>query len=756
MGPVVATRIALPAMDDAARIAALEAEIVKLKRINTALIDRVERATDLQGNAFSLFETAISLEGKVRERTADLEQALSALARSNAALGTAKEAADDAQQRLRDAIESINEGFAIFDADDRLVLCNQTYLGLWPKIADQIVPGISFSEIADMVGKDGSMLGAMVAPRDRWVSERMAQRMVASGGHVHALADGRWIQINELRTSEGGIVGVYTDITEVKAEDARLRARELAEKSAILQATLDTIPQGVCVYDADRKLVAWNDPLLAVIGLPRDGIGIIATHDGLVEGCAKLNGAMELYQPLAWLEDGVADAVSRRHHNNGKIVEVHRARMPGGGMVMSFGDITERLRAAAALRETNESLERRVQERTAAINAANRELSRENAERLAVEAALRDAKTAAEQANISKTRFLAAASHDLLQPLNAARLFVAALSDRRLALPTRALVRQAGSALDSVEDLLEALLEISRLDAGAIVVEPVDFALDEMLRSMKAEFAPVARERGLALRIEECGLWVRSDPRLLRRILQNLIGNALRYTQTGSVDVTARSEGEALHLEVVDTGPGIAAEHHLEIFEEFRRIGDHGRDRGMGLGLAIVQRAGRMLGHRLTLQSALGQGSRFGVVVPLGTPKVQATHSVAKSRGGRLNDQVVLVIDNETSILEGMSALLEGWGCTVLSARDKGAGVANVGGEPPDIIIADYHLDDGQTGVEAIGAVRAAAGTSIPAIVITADRTPELREMLAGAGFHVLQKPIKPAQLRALITRLTQ
>lgn len=753
MGAVVASRMMSHLDDSAARIAAFEAEIGKLKRINAALMDRVERATDLQGNAFSLFETAISLESKVRERTADLEQALGALARSNAALGVAKEEADDAQRRLRDAIESINEGFAIFDADDRLVLCNQTYLGLWPKIADRIVPGITFSEITDMIGKDGTTLGAMVA-RDRWVSERMAQRMVASGGHVHALADGRWVQINELRTSEGGIVGVYTDITEVKAEDARQRARELAEKSAVLQATLDAIAQGVCVYDADRRLVAWNDPLLAVIGLPPEGIAIVATHDGLVAGCAALNGPMEPDQPLAWLPDGMPDAVSRRYHRSGKIVEVHRLRMPDGGMVMSFGDITESLRAAEQLRETNETLERRVEERTADINAVNRELSRENAERLAVEAALRDAKTAAEQANISKTRFLAAASHDLLQPLNAARLFVAALGDRRLALPTRALVRNAGSALDSVEDLLEALLEISRLDAGAIVAEPTDFEIDEMLRSMKAEFAPVARQRGLVLTIEECGLWVRSDPRLLRRILQNLIANALRYTRVGSVDVATHIDGEHLNIEVIDTGPGIAAEHHVEIFEEFRRIGEHGRDRGMGLGLAIVQRAGRMLGHALSLQSALGEGSRFGVRVPLGTVKARAALAAPAVRGGRLDDQVVLVIDNEDAILEGMSALLEGWGCNVLSALDEQGGIAQAQVIQPDIIIADYHLDDGQTGDAAIRAVRLAAGVNIPAIVITADRTPELREAITAAGFHILQKPVKPAQLRALITRL--
>ncbi|MFA6114070.1 MAG: NahK/ErcS family hybrid sensor histidine kinase/response regulator [Sphingomonas sp.] len=752
----MATRAASQGDRESERITALEAQIVKLKRINTALMDRVERSTDLQGNAFSLFETAISLEGKVRERTTDLERALGELAQSNAALGVAKEAADDAQRRLRDAIESINEGFAIFDANDRLVLCNQTYLGLWPNIASKLVPGISFAQICSLIGKDGTTLGAMVAP-DRWVSERMAQRMVASGGHVHALADGRWIQINELRTSEGGIVGVYTDITEVKAEDARERTRELAEKSAILQATLDTIPQGVCVYDSDHRLVAWNDPLLAVIGLPPDAIALVTTHDGLLTACADLNGPMEPDEPLAWLPHGAPEEVSRRGYRNGKVIEVRRAPMPDGGMVMSFDDITESLGAAEALRETNETLERRVNERTADIAAVNTKLHQEITERLLVEAALRDAKTAAEQANISKTRFLAAASHDLLQPLNAARLFVAALGDRRLALPTRALVRQTGSALDSVEDLLEALLEISRLDAGAITVEPIDFAIDELLHSMKAEFAPVARDRGLTLRVEESGEWVRSDPRLLRRILQNLISNALRYTTAGSVDVMCRVDSDRLHLEVTDTGPGIAPEHHLEIFEEFRRLDDGNRDRGIGLGLAIVQRAGRMLHHELTLVSAPGEGSRFGVYVPVGEAMTAIERTTPPARRGQLNNQTILVIDNESSILEGMAVLLAGWGCTVHGALSEAQAVerTTMDGIVPDIVIADYHLDDGKTGDAAIDAVRAACGKQLPAIVITADRTPELRDYLVRNGLHILQKPVKPAQLRALITRLT-
>ena len=748
----MATRIQPPATDEA-RIAALETENAKLRRINAALMDRVERSTDLQGNAFSLFETAITLEGKVRERTRDLEHALDALALSNAALGAAKEDADEAQRRLRDAIESINEGFAIFDADDRLVLCNQTYLGLWPNVADRIVPGIKFEEIARLVVADGSTLGALIAP-DRWVSERVARHRVAEGGHVHALADGRWIQVNELRTSEGGIVGVYTDITQVKADDARERTRGLAEKTAILQATLDTIRLGVCVFDADQRLIAWNGQLLATLGLPDDALPLVMTHGELVDACARSNGPMPPHRPLDWLPPGSSDVVAQRRQRSGRTIEVRRSAMPGGGMVMSFEDITERLRAAEVLREANESLERRVSQRTADIAAVNARLQREVAEREAAEAAMRSAKTAAEEANLSKTRFLAAASHDLLQPLNAARLFVAALGDRRLAPLARTLVRQTGSALDSVEDLLEALLEISRLDAGSIVAEPVDLALDELLESMRAEFAPVARARGLGLRIEPSGKWVRSDPRLLRRMLQNLISNALRYTHEGGVEVRCSAVRGELTILVADTGIGIAAVDHRRIFEEFQRVGEAGRERGIGLGLAIVQRASRMLGHRVSVESAPGQGSRFGVTVPLAQARPAEPQPIAAVRRGQLAGRRILVIDNDQSILEGMEAMLGGWGCAVRLATDMASAVATIGREVPELIVADYHLDNKATGDAAIAGIRAHCRREVPAVVITADRTPELRDALGAQGLHLLTKPVKPAQLRALLTRL--
>lgn len=723
-------------------IADLERENEKLRKINAVLMARVERSTDFQGNAFSLFETAIALEGKVRERTAELEDAMAQLAASNAELGAAKEAADEAERRLRNAIDSISEGFALFDAEDRLVLCNQTYLGIWPTIADRIRPGIKFNEIVRMITADGTMLGSLIAP-DRWVSERLARHAIANGAYVQALSDGRWIQINELRTDDGGIVGVYTDITEVKAEDARERTRELAEKTAILQATLDNIRLAVCVYDANRRLIAWNGPLLATIGLPNDGLPLVMTHDSMVATCERLNGPMEPHKPLDWLPPGSSDMVSQRRHNGGRVVEVRRSAMPDGGMVMSFEDITERLRASDALREAYETLERRVEQRTADIRAA--------------EAEAREAKTIAEQANLSKTRFLAAASHDLLQPLNAARLFVSALNERRLAPATRNLARQTESALDSVEELLEALLEISKLDAGAVTPEITDFPLARLMTAMKGEFTPIARAKGLQLTVEPTEIWVRSDGRLLRRILQNLISNAIKYTPKGSVTVHCAREGDNVAIRVSDTGPGIAEQHRGEIFEEFRRLHDGQVGRGMGLGLAIVERASRMLDHRLTVVSEVGKGSVFGVDVPLAPARPGVKDGVAAPpRRGSPLGRSVLVIDNDESILVGMNALLSSWNCSVMTVSGQAQALDSVreAADWPDIILADYHLDDGETGDTAIAALRREIGQQVPALILTADRTTELRKELTAQGLYVLSKPVKPAQLRALLSQL--
>ncbi|QXQ05945.1 PAS-domain containing protein [Sphingosinicellaceae bacterium] len=833
-------------------IEALRREVAKLRRINEALMDRVERSTDLQGGAYSVFQTAITLEERVRDRTRELGDAMRALSASNAGLSRANEEAGLAQQRFRDAIESINEGFALFDTDDRLVLCNSTYLGLWPTIADRIVPGLTFHEIAGLIAEEGITLGAMVTP-DRWLSERISQHAIADGAHVHAFADGRWIQINELRTFEGGIVCVYTDITDVKVADARLRERELAAKSDLLQATLDAIPHGVAVYDADRRLTVWNRPFRLLLDLPAQVVANGATHDQLVAYNLRQGTAGMAEEALAWSGSGAAEEQPWRRST----LEVRRAAMPDGGLVLTFADVTERRQFVEALRDgearlrlvadgmpafiayiddreryqfanrhyverfgngrTNiiglgvrellgeaayavrrphvvrvlagettgfelgsdggrvlsaayiphrdedgsvrgwftliqditeqrdaaRALEHRVAERTAELSGAN--------------LALQGAKQIAEAANLSKTRFLAAASHDLLQPLNAARLFVTALAERRLASESRGLVDRIESALLSVEDLLESLLEISVLDAGAVQPQRTDFAIQPLLASLHAEFAPLALARGIELGMVRSNATINSDQRLLRRILQNFISNALRYTDGKRILVGCRREPGGVRVEVVDTGPGIAADKHALIFDEFARL--DGEVRGIGLGLAIVERAGRMLGHRIMLRSAPGQGSTFGVSVPTSSVVfgLKPGEALPAVRRHPLDGVRLLVIDNEPAVRDGMAALLGGWSCIVATASDAASAVARIDeGFQPQVLIVDYHLDGGLLGCTEVATIRERLRREVPAMIVTADRSPETHAAILAAGLSVQTKPVKPAQLRALITRLAE
>ena len=414
-------------------------------------------------------------------------------------------------------------------------------------------------------------------------------------------------------------------------------------------------------------------------------------------------------------------------------------------MVVGFLDVTEPTTARQILQNTAETLERRVAERTTELTALNRRLASEVAERRAIEAQLLEAKTAAEMANRSKTSFLAAASHDLLQPLNAARLFIAALTERRLALPTRALVNQASTSLNSVE--------ISRLDAGAITPNLTDVNLAGLLGTLQTEFAPTAHAAGLTFSVAAAPVWVRSDARLLRRILQNLVSNAIRYTGSGHVRVTTDSPTPGqVRISVADTGPGIPKDQQERIFEEFRRLDNSHRIPGKGLGLAIVRRATAMLQHPLELTSDAGAGACFAVTVPLGESQADTAPATAKPvRDRAIQGRRILVIDNETQIQLGMETLLTGWGCQVLVAGSGPAAIDRLGAETPDVIIADFHLDHAETGDQAVHDVRASLGRSVPAIIISADRSEELKERLAGQKLPLLGKPVKPAQLRALL-----
>ncbi|MEP3590707.1 MAG: NahK/ErcS family hybrid sensor histidine kinase/response regulator [Marinobacter sp.] len=432
----------------------------------------------------------------------------------------------------------------------------------------------------------------------------------------------------------------------------------------------------------------------------------------------------------------------------------------GPEVVETFvADISERVHARHKLEQLNAELEHRVLERTDALHNANVDLRYQIEEREKIERELVLAKDAAEEANRSKDKYLAAASHDLLQPLNAARLMVSALQESSLPEKEDRMVRQAHRALEGAEELLADLLDISKLDQHAMKPDLIHLDINELVRDLGEEFAAVAANANLAFRIRSTSAVVRTDQRMLARVVRNLLSNAFRYTQQGGVLLAVRVLGESVRLEVWDTGVGIAPEKLRDIFAEFHQVlqkGAGGRQ-GAGLGLAIVERMVGVLGCRIDVASKLGRGSRFTLTLPR-TPaarfeKVPPPAAASGLREG-FDGALVLVIDNEPSVLESMQMLLERWGCEVMPVLSREEALAELArtGKRPRAILADYHLDDEQTGFDAIHQVRKYLGEDVPGAIITADRSDEVRALLRAQYLPVLNKPVKPNRLRALLT----
>ncbi|OPA88960.1 hybrid sensor histidine kinase/response regulator [Pseudomonas fluorescens] len=426
------------------------------------------------------------------------------------------------------------------------------------------------------------------------------------------------------------------------------------------------------------------------------------------------------------------------------------------GIFVLIRDITERRRTAEALHQAYQHLEQRVAQRTSELTALNDQLLKEIDERRRMETRLREAKLEAEQANLSKTKFLAAVSHDLLQPLNAARLFTSALLER----PSEKLVRNVSNSLEDVENLLGTLVDISKLDAGVIKADIAPFALSELLDNLAAEYTELARSEGLELHFVGCSALVRSDIQLLARILRNLLSNAIRYTYKGRVVLGCRRQHQRLLIQVWDSGMGIAEERLEEIFQEFKR-GDVQRpdqDRGLGLGLAIVEKIAGILGHRISVKSLPGKGSMFSVEVPLSAtaPKSLPTLAMSEPMLERLQGARVWVLDNDAAICAGMRTLLEGWGCqviTALSEQDLARQVDNYHAEA-DLLIADYHLDDDQNGVDAVARINARRASPIPALMITANYSNELKLQIRELGHTLMHKPVRPMKLKTAMSHL--
>jgi signal transduction histidine kinase/Na+/proline symporter/CheY-like chemotaxis protein len=498
----------------------------------------------------------------------------------------------------------------------------------------------------------------------------------------------------------------------------------------LLASTFETIDAGISVVDSELKLVAWNSRYLDLFDYPADMVYVGAPIADLIRHNARHGdfgpGAVEFHvaKRLEHLRNGQPHSFERRRHD-GKTIKTVGGPMPGGGYVMSFTDISEEARMRAELRTTLEELERRVAQRTSELSEVNHRLA---------------------LADRDKTRFLAAASHDLLQPLHAARLFTGALA-RDAAPPQQALVGQIENSLLAAEDLLRSLLDISRLDAGGVTPEPVAIALAPFVSDLIESFRPTAAAQGLDLRAGPLRGAVQCDAGLLRSVLQNILSNALRYTQSGGVLVGVRRRGTSWRIDIVDSGVGIQTSQLPLIFGEFTRLGAVEAE-GLGLGLALVRRIVPLIGGQLDVRSQPGRGSRFSLTLPAhdGVPADAPPTATEIERPQRT--LCVLVVDDDARIIAASIALLKALGHRGMGARNPEDALAIA--DQADAALIDYQLDDGQTGLPLIARLRARR-PGLPILLVTAETGAAVRAQAADLGVETLAKPATPKAIATFL-----
>ena len=851
-------------IDLAKQLQALQLDNHKLRRINAALVERVESGTSQNSESYTAFRHSVVLAEQVRERTDALNQTMADLKRSNTLLSDARHTAEVAHQHLIDAIESISEGFVLFDKDQRIVLFNRHFKNFWDKSAFRIGVGTSLHEVKSYIEGAG-----MVVEKQRSGRQRLLYR----------LRTGRWLQVTERPTQEGGLVILYTDITELKHSETQRREQALAQKTRMLQQTVDNLSQGVVMVNAKGVLELWNHRFLQLCDLqpieanrsflevmsdsrvsvltPRsrdrsgqpvlqkeqrlsDGrvleirthplpsgdfvntftditeryrhaevlrkrehwIRLITDHVPAMIAYVKSDFTYEFTNKVyeewyRWPRDSILGLSLREAHSDehflrlqpyinralqgesltfdvaessvlGKQRFMQRSYVPNRqsngeitGIFVLVRDITERRQTADALHQAYQNLEGRVRERTAELTQLNSQLVSEIDVRKQAEVHLLEAKREAEEANLSKTKFLAAVSHDLLQPLNAARLFTGSLAECHDVVSSLKLVKNISNSLDDVENLLGTLVDISKLDAGVIKADVSVFSAQHLLDNLAVEYQQVAKSVGLTLDFVHSSVLVKTDIHLLARILRNFLSNAIRYTESGRVLLGCRRHADCVSIEVWDTGIGIAEDKQDEIFQEFKRgDGQHlKQDRGLGLGLAIVDKITRILGHPVRVSSQLGKGSMFSITVPLAQAhelQVQPVAEVPSYHLDHLSGVRVWVVDNDMAICLAMRTLLEGWGCLVTTGLSEEDLAEQVGSfqTPVDLLIVDYHLDNDINGVDVVVNINQQRPTPIPTLMITANYSNELKQQMRVLGHTLMHKPVKPMHLKTAMNHL--
>ena len=858
------------------QIEALLYENSKLKKINNVLTQRVEMGWGNNSDPYRSFENAAMVADKIKEHTRQLQPTVQEL---ESAVVQREEARQDSERNLhllQDMIETIPEFYVMFDPQRCVLMANSRFLTFWRDAGVDVVVGeTQFADLQKQAVKLGLLDPSIRVREIKGFPQQKMQEVLLK------MTDNRWLRMTQRPTSEGGLVVIYTDVSNPEKSSELRQDKVLVDQARMLQTTLKSMSLGVALVNGDGLLETWNPKFVELCGLVEDSVnrhvnfetlladselshlpkpqpgssekagdviyfGELTLANGVVllvrRHCIYGGGFLDTYADYTdrfykqaalresehrirlitgalpamisyvnkdliyeFVNKSFEDWLERpRDQICGKsMVEVlgssnysaHQSYIEGalGGRTVNFDvtqgagskenrefhktfiphfaadrtvigffaleqDITAQRRTAQALQQAYEYMEKRVNARTHEISAINLKLRQEIEERHQVEINLIEAKQMADDANESKTRFLAAASHDLLQPMNAARLFATVLKEQDLSQEAHQLVDSLGYSLQNVEALITSLVDISKLEAGVVEPAPETLRVDDLLHKLAAEYQPQAEKIGLRLHYVPSRAVIFSDSQLLARILRNFIANAIRYTPEGKLLLGCRRHEYGVEIQVWDTGIGIEESKLGEIFLEFSRI-DQARtrtDKGLGLGLAIVDRISRVLGHGVAVRSWPGKGSCFSITVPYGqelTPQIVDPIEL-DAIGLPMRDARILVVDNDFEICDGMEALLKTWRCNVLTAQSVGTLREDdaVVDFAPQLMIADYHLDDNETGLQAIDTVQSRLGKKIPVVLITADYSNELRKAAKSAGYVLLNKPVQPLKLKMLLS----
>ena len=837
-------------------LALLKHQNAKLIKINNALMQRVEDSGENQYAPYTAFEHSVHLAEQVREKTQTLNETLAKLESSNRALKQANDTANLFKQRFIDAIESITEAFVLLDNDGRIILQNSNFASFWSDSGLPIVEGANLNDLKELAKTRGIIRRA--SPGDNFASP------------VYQLSDDRWFQLNEHRTSEGGWVMLYTDITAIKNAESARYERGMAQKSLLLQNLIDNLSQGVVLISSQNKIEVWNMRFAQISQLSPNLLRAMPNTNN-VQNLTELDlapkSSTDNYYYTQTLMNGTVLEIRDHRLNNGKIIktysditERHRYAeslrkseswlrlitdnvpamiayigedlkyqftnqvyvdwygLPQGGLngleleqsrvhtnftelksyvdralkgesvsfameeknkkgepcyllksyvpnrdnkghVLGFfvliRDITARRKDALALQKAHDQLEIRVQERTVQLQGLNDKLIVEVAERSQAQANLHKAKSEAEFANSTKTKFLAAVSHDLLQPLNAAQLFTSSLMEKTLETHTKKLLGSVSNSLDDLENLICTLVDISKLDAGVVKADKSSFKLSELLNNLASEYQQTSEQFKVKLHYVSSDLVVNSDSVLLARILRNFLSNAFRYANNGKVLLGCRRQGDHVSIQVWDNGMGIAQDQLQEIFKEFKRLksSQSAFRNGLGLGLAIVDKISTVLEQPIMVNSTLGKGSVFSVKVPLG--KLSDLPQTINPQNYILDNTAlakrkIWIIDNDATVCAGMAELLGGWDFIVTTATSLKhlQEQVNVADDHADILIVDYHLDDGVNGLDVSTEINSLRDNELPVIMITANYSKELKNEVKANDILLLNKPVKPMKLK--------